>query len=251
MKRTIHNHVSFVIGVAMTLFISSTSYAGGELDRYRNQNPTQAHELHRDNNHGPYVLPLGSKPFGQSYAEWAADFVRWAYSIPYDQNPAFNSALSNCTTPQHGKVWFIATGAASASCEIPKQKAIFVQLGSYVDTYPCPDPAFKPSPGQTLEEFLITDAKYYVDTLYPTYVGQLYHELAIDGKLVVDNGLEQRLNTKLFRLTGDLSIQAVDSCVTGTKQWAVADGYWALVDGLTPGIHKIEFLQQGLVMNTI
>ena len=124
-------------------------------------------------------------------------------------------------------------------------------LGAYVDTYPCPDPAFKPSPGQTLKEFLITDAKYYVDTLYPTYVGQLYHELAIDGKLVVDNGQEQRLNTKLFRLTGDLSIQAVDSCVTGTKQWAVADGYWALVDGLTPGIHKIEFLQKGLVTSTI
>lgn len=251
MKRTRYTtQICLAIAIALPTI---AAHAGGELERDKNPNPAQAHGLRHDDHRGAYILPLSGKPFGQSYAEWAADFARWAYSIPYDQNPAFNPTLSNCTAPQHGKVWFIATGATSASCEIPKGKAVFVQLGSYVDTYPCPDPAFGPAPGQTLEAFLIADAKNYVETLYPTYVGQLQHELAIDGKLVVANGLEQRMNTKLFKLTGDISLynNNVDACVTGSKQSAVADGYWALIDGLSASTHKIEFLQQGLVTNTI
>ncbi|MEI7997419.1 MAG: hypothetical protein WCH01_21210, partial [Methylococcaceae bacterium] len=52
--------------------------------------------------HGSHVLPAKSKPFGQSYKEWAIDFTRWAYSIPFDNNPVFNKDVTHCTLPQYG-----------------------------------------------------------------------------------------------------------------------------------------------------
>jgi hypothetical protein len=57
---------------------------------------------------GPRVLPVNGNPFGQLYSEWAADFARWTYSIPYDLNPMVSGHF-NCTQPQNGKVWFVGT----------------------------------------------------------------------------------------------------------------------------------------------
>ena len=70
---------------------------------------------------GPHVLPAKSKPFGQSYKEWAIDFSRWAYSIPFKINPVFNPAVTNCTLPQHGKVWFVATGSPERNVCSPER----------------------------------------------------------------------------------------------------------------------------------
>jgi hypothetical protein len=109
-------------------------------------------------------------------------------------------------------------------------------MRGYVDDYPCPDPAWHPASGQSLEEFLTLDAKAIVDNMVPS-------ELYIDDKPVVDKTMlpKFRLSTRLFNFTGDLSLLAVDGCVTGKKQQAVSDGWFAIIDGLKPGIHKFEF----------
>ncbi|NOT85949.1 MAG: hypothetical protein HOP02_14470 [Methylococcaceae bacterium] len=203
--------------ILVSTFLVSTTFA----DERNNKAPN------------PQVLPINSQPFGQSYAEWAEDYVRWVYSIPSDKNPFLTK---NCTQPQHGKVWFIG-GGPDTSCEVPKGKAIFVPIYSYSDTYPCPEPPiFKPAPGQSLEEFLTADAQTIVDGW-----GFQKLELIIDGKPVV-NGLDQRVTTHLFKLTGDPSLKAtLDGCVTGKKQWALADGYWAMIVGLSSGLHTLHF----------
>jgi hypothetical protein len=198
----------------------------------------------------PVVLPVNSKPFGQSYKEWAIDFSRWAYSIPFKINPVFNPAITNCALPQHGKVWFVATASTNATCAVPNGKAIFVHMGVYNDTYPCPVPLppalpFEPLPGQSLEEFLTTDAKAVVEY----YISQdiMPNELYIDGKPVVDNSMlpKYRLSTGLFNLTGDLSIKGTDPgkdpCVTGKRQQDVTEGWFAIIDGLKPGKHRFDF----------
>jgi hypothetical protein len=38
-----------------------------------------------------------------------------------------------------------------------------------------------------------------------------------------------------------LSLLKVDGCVTGKKQQAVSDGWFAIIDDLKPGKHKFEF----------
>jgi hypothetical protein len=196
---------------------------------------------------GPHVMPVNGNPFGQSYKEWAIDFARWSMSIPYGSNPAFNPAVANCTLPQHGKVWFVAGGADESACVVPNGKAIFVHMGAYIDDYPCPVPPppgvpFEPAPGQNLEEFLTLDAEAVVD--FQTETQHKYpNELYIDDKPVVDKTMlpKLRLSSGLFNFTGDLSLLAVDPCVTGTQQQAVINGYFALIEGLGTGKHKFEF----------
>lgn len=193
---------------------------------------------------GPMVLPMNISPFGQSYQKWAADFARWTYSIPSDINPSIAGNL-NCTQPQYGKVWFVSTGTIgpNVKCEVPEGKGIFLQLGAYIDTYPCPDPNFQPAPGQTLEQFLTLDAKNIVD--YDTNVAHIMPSgLMIDNKVVIsqDDAFKRRVASKLFSLTGDLSLKTTfDACITGAPQKAVTDGYWAMIVGLQRGKHTFTF----------
>ncbi len=249
---------TFLAGVAITAITLATTtchaHSGEHLTGYHQQDGQDHNEFFVPNNEQtegknavrPRVLPLDSKPFGQSYGDWAADFVRWLYSIPAARNPIFNSENTNCTQPQHGKVWFLGTANTLASCEIPKGKAVLLQLGSYVDTYPCPDPTFVPSAGQTLEAFLTVDAKFWLDTLTP-----VPNNLRIDGKLIIGDPQKQEVTSGLFNLTGDLSLLKYDGCITGTSQQAVVDGYWAMIVGLRPGLHKFEFILNGKVKNTM
>jgi hypothetical protein len=181
------------------------------------------------------VLPIQSKPFGQSYAEWVVDFSRWLYSVPLIDNPLFGS--SNCTQPQVGKVWFVGTsGVPNAECEVPVGKAVFVPLKGYIDTYPY---AFGPNPGETLEHFLKRDAQFVVDTYLAPPNG-----LSIDGKQVItpDDALKLRVSTSLFTLTGNPTLLPIDACIAyPSSNSAVADGWYAIIKGLTPGTHKFEF----------
>jgi hypothetical protein len=204
-------------------------------------------------------LPVdGSSPYGQSYEKWVADFSQWVYSIPYDRNPMIAGNL-NCTQPQHSSVWFIGSGTntskhpyknAVVKCSVPEGKAIFIHVGAYIDTWPCPDPSFGPAPGQTLAEFLTLDAQHIVD-YYTNKARTMPNGFSIDGQLMLSEteALNQRVSSGLFTLTGDPSLYPnFDSCVTGKPQKAVADGYWAMIVGLPTGPHKFAFTD-GLVMN--
>lgn len=215
-----------------------------------------------DQSGGPSVLPVDdSSPFGQSYQNWVADFSQWVYSIPSSSNP-FVAGNLNCTQPQHGFVWFVGAATntskkpykkSEVKCEVPEGKAIFLHVGAYIDTWPCPDPNFGPATGQTLEDFLTLDAKGVVD--YYTNVAQIMpNGLTIDGQVVLSktDALNQRVSSELFTLTGDSSLTAVlDSCVTGKPQKAVADGYWAMIVGLSLGSHTFTFTDGSSMKVTI
>jgi hypothetical protein len=192
---------------------------------------------------GPTVLPMTQGwVYGQTYARWAADAVKLTYSIPLSENPYF-SDIGKCTVDQYGKAWFVGAASADSSCSVPLGKAIVLQFGGYSDTYPCPDPSFKPAPGQTLENFLKTDAEGIVD--YYIANSQMPHGLKIDGNVVLTYQevlSSRRVSSKLFHLTGDPSLQAVDGCVTGGSQQAVVDGFWAMVVDVPVGIHSFEFI---------
>jgi hypothetical protein len=194
---------------------------------------------------GPHLIPIKGEPFGQSYAEWVVDFTRWLYSTPYDLNPIYNPQQTDCTQPQHGKVWFVGTAAGvnpNVKCEVPEGKAVMVHVGFYPDTYPCPDPTFKPDPGQSLGKFLTLDAKKVIDS-YFVNANRLPNGLTIDGKVIFspEDAVKQRVSTGLFSLIGDLSLKPTDSCITGKRQWAVTDGFFGIIEGLPRGEHKFIF----------
>src|SRR4029453_12829086 len=109
--------------------------------------------------------------------------------------------------------------SGSRTCTIPFGKAILLEIGAYVDPWPCPDPNFKPAPGQSLYDFLCGDAKAFMDG-----VNRL--EVSIDGR-AIDDVLGYRFaSEEIFTLTGDPTFAALDPCVTGTPQPAIVNGFF-------------------------
>src|SRR4029077_10068164 len=188
-------------------------------------------------NPNPGVIPPHAQAYGLSYAEWGAQWWRCAYSFPLAQFPPLQPGELDCAAGQSGPVWFLAgtagQGPVTRSCTIPTGKAIFFPIITYLNDYPCPDPNFQPPPGQTLEQFLTEGAQAIIDL-----VTQL--EVVVDGRSLNDL-FSYRATSQLFTFTADPSLVAFDSCVTGTSQYAVTDGYWILLRPLSPGRHTIFF----------
>ena len=82
----------------------------------------------------PVVLPPQSQPYGESYAQWAADWWNWALSIPAEINPAADPTGTNAAVGQHGPVWFLAGAVGSGplavtrTVTIPEGKALFFPI---------------------------------------------------------------------------------------------------------------------------
>jgi hypothetical protein len=88
------------------------------------------------------IAPIDSKPLGKSYSEWAAEWQKWANSIPLNDpkatvspyNPLFGGP---CDIGQSGNVWFLAgvaggtTGTVYRNCTVPKGTSLFFPIVNY------------------------------------------------------------------------------------------------------------------------
>jgi hypothetical protein len=109
---------------------------------------------------------------------------------------------------------------------------------AFLNDYPCPDPAFHPAPGQSLYDFFLEGAAAFIDTVY-------FLEVTIDGVPQPDMLRFRFTSDDIFQVRGDLSLQtALDSCITGGPQPAVADGYLFMVKPLAPGQHTLVWHQK-------
>lgn len=91
-----------------------------------------------------HIAPPWSRPFGQSYREWAADWWRWALAIPAGSNPILDTTGADCARGQRGAVWFLAgtfAGVAERECTIPRGRALFFPLASVLWVQTLQDPA--------------------------------------------------------------------------------------------------------------
>jgi hypothetical protein len=186
-------------------------------------------------NPNPALFELDERPFGRSMESWSEDWWRWVYSMPASRNP--NATLSvDCGENQRGPMFFLPSflpgpPSVTRSCTIPRHKTIAVSLVSLLNDYPCPDPNFKPAPGQTLFDFLSTGAAQ----------GQAADVAEVDASLdgkALQNVMSYHVSSDdLFYLTGDASLQSFDSCITGSRQPAVAASYFIVLKELEPGPH--------------
>jgi hypothetical protein len=80
----------------------------------------------------PRVAPIFSKPEGQTYGRWAAEWWQWALGVPAATNPLLDVTGEQCAQRQVDDVWFLA-GTVGADpvvreCTIPEGKALFFPL---------------------------------------------------------------------------------------------------------------------------
>jgi hypothetical protein len=170
---------------------------------------------------------------GEELGDIVEHFWRWSYSIPFDVNPlADPTGGLNCGINQEGAIWFLAAPAGSQvrrTCVIPHEKAIVTPVVTTLDDWPCP-PAlnFNPGPNQSLEEFLRLDVGSLIDQVTSPSV-------TLDGKPLN----VRRVASELFGFTAAANVVQFDTCVTGSPQLGLADGYWAFIDPLPRGQHTL------------
>lgn len=185
----------------------------------------QAQEGNNNANAGLGVFPPDSRPYGLTYGEWTAKWWQWVYIMPEANNPIVDDTGKNCANNQTGPVWFLAGtggGAVTRECTIPSDKAILFPIINVV----C-DSAVDPS--LDTEEELRACAKADQDTV-------IAKEITVDG-INIGNLDSYRFQSQLFNLTyPENNIAGVNPQTAK----AVSDGFWVLLEPLSPGSHEIH-----------
>jgi hypothetical protein len=106
-------------------------------------------------------------------------------------------------------------------------------LSQISDDYPCPDPTFKPAPGQSLFDFLSTGLTKINDNI-------TVMQVTLDGKPILDPLRYRYTSSRLFSFVGDKSLGAsFDTCITGSLQPAVVDDLFIVFKPLSRGQHVL------------
>lgn len=188
-----------------------------------------------DRGHAPPGIIAPSK-----YGKLGAAWWKWVFSFPFEDVPYFNTGGPvDISAHQSGNVWFLAganNGLTEARrAEVPRGKKLFFPMANFVNDYPCPDPNFKPNPGESVEAFLQRTGNEAMDAFGPSTV---FAEL---NGVPFANLLSYRSTSSLFKFKADPDFIAVDPCVTGEKQVGVSVGYYLGIEPLPPGVHTLHF----------
>jgi hypothetical protein len=136
---------SFIAFISMPLTVSGGVHCMAEkgectaehdVDSHIQSHVTATAKKHDSSEHSdkskPLIASIDSKPAGQSYARWAAEWWQWVLGIPAATNPFADKTGENCTQRQVGDVWFLAGSMASdtvtRNCNIPAGKSLFFPL---------------------------------------------------------------------------------------------------------------------------
>jgi hypothetical protein len=182
-----------------------------------------------------HVLPINSKPYGMSYGEWSAAWWQWAYSLPADGHPLFDTA--DCSEGQSGKVWFlggtfttveeapgVVVGEAERECTVPAGTALFFPIvNAEANTFDDPDAS---------EEDLRGVANFLGDHIQDL-------SCTIDGTPVEQLHLF-RAESPQFTI-GPLPENNILGIEAGSTAKSVGDGVFLMLAPLPKGTHVIEF----------
>jgi len=187
----------------------------------------------------PGILDPTNTFEGKSYGDWSAAHWQWLYSLPVDKNPLFDTA--DVSVGQMGDVWFlggtyttttdtngVTYGTAVRDCVIPQGISLFFPL---IDA----ESSIAEGNGTNYAELLANsqDIINGADNLSCTIDGQTMQGLT-----------NYRASSDLFTW-GPLPTNNVFgdpiNFPAGTTSQAVSDGYFLLVQPLSPGDHSIHF----------
>jgi len=191
-------------------------------------------------NPNPRVLPPGSSPYGKSYGEWAAKWQQWAFSLPVDQNPLFDTA--DCSAGQVGRVWFL--GGTFSSIELGPN--VFLGEATRACTVPVGTALFFPilnNEGSGLEGNGTTEAELLA---YNDFIMSHAADLAcsVDGVALQDLQ-NYRVQSSLYTLgplpeNNILQSFGIPDTV-GAITPSLTDGFYVMLAPLPTGNHTIHF----------
>ena len=176
---------------------------------------------------------INGKPIKEYTKDW------WKYAVSFDcaHNPLFGLSAPGVsqTGPVHCVVG-VRNGISTRNIVVDKSKTLLVPVINVLKSYPSPDPAFKPAPGQSIDQFLKREAS--------TFVSQVTDKrVYLDGKPINITG-DNRFSTNLFTVKGNKDLVNCLDCITGNNQSAISDGYWVAVKDLGKGNHTLQVIAE-------
>ena len=173
----------------------------------------------------PGLYSTESEPFGTSFGDWTAAWWQWVHNVPPDQNVNFDKTGEFCNIGQEGPVWFLGPsfgGKYERSCAIPAGKAILFPINTGECDYISSPDAKTP------------DDLY--DCASENNKGGAMR--ASINNVPLKNLEKYEVRSPLFNIT--IPEDNVFGSPPGSSG-AVADGYWAFLEPLPAGKHKINF----------
>ena len=198
-----------------------------------------------------YVLKPDLVHYGASYSEWAVRWVQWAYEIPLDNHPLFDTVGTDVGVGQVDPVWFLGgvfgelavptEARAERTIDVPYGVALFFPiLNAIMDNVGCLPEDWGPDKSSTeLREFaydLVNE------------VGDIY--CYVDGDKIIDTvglagAVEFRAiaaefsayipaNNLFVGLCGDPPLETVVTPIA-------TDGIWMMLGPMQPGMHELHF----------
>ncbi|ACB32328.1 hypothetical protein Lcho_0053 [Leptothrix cholodnii SP-6] len=170
---------------------------------------------------------------GRPMAQWVPTFWRWFFSVPASVGATDTTGVQ-CGLHQEGPVWFLSAplggqGPFERTCTVPRGKAIFTPVATFLNDYPCPDPTFKPAAGQSLDDFLGSGLVDIIDSFTLLEASLNHRPIKV-----------LRLTTRTFGFTGAVDWKGIDQCITGSPQSGLSDGYFVAIEPLPPGTHELR-----------
>lgn len=187
-----------------------------------------------------HVVKAHSVVADKTLSEWSALWWKWAFAFPVNDNPLLDTSGAKSKFGDVGDVFFLAglynpSGSSSVTrtATISNDKFIFFPLQNFVNDN------VGVSPRQTIDTLIsqINGAIPGITALYAS----------IDGKPVGDL-FSHRETSPVFAYTLQLTdnLQQVVNNIhtpdaTGTVFPAVADGFYLMLQPLSPGMHVLKF----------
>lgn len=169
-------------------------------------------------------------------AKWLERYWIWTASIPADVHPRFDTTGKHCGNNQNGPVWFLdhlvdKQVTKTMNCEIPEGKAIFVPLLiAECDSGDTEPPTVA----------MITQCAKEGNDRGNT-------QLSVDDNpiLVINNTSQSEEDYSLYRTTTDSfnvtwAVPNIFGVPGGTFE-GIGDGYFAIIQPLPVGNHKIHY----------
>ena len=212
------------IGVptATTVLMASALLFVGVAGYYNNGYNVYAQDSSSSNNISKLIYDVQvTKPTPELTAQW----WQWASSFPRDENPIADTTGEDCSKGDVGGATFFLAGSEGGKverdCTVTDGQAILIPIVAAL--------CFKSEPGDT-EESLLALCTEIIDQ-------QTNLKLIIDGNKV--GNLESNRVTNPSFFTVDFPENNIFEPTPAGSYDAVADGNWALIDGLSAGEHDI------------
>jgi hypothetical protein len=180
------------------------------------------------------ALPVVSK--ADPSKDLSAQWWQWALSIPTTANPLTDVTGANCMVGQHGDVWFLAGtftgGTVSRRCSVPQGVPLYFPIVNSVQV----------------------NTPFICGQTGPLSVAEMRANTAsfINGVSGVTATLDSKALKGVRRIQSEPFVAALPldniflgpcggDSPAGIFSPSVDDGYYVKVDGLTAGVHTLQF----------